>query len=198
MEKSIKLLNSAILLLVPLLLVGSSIVATSSQLQLVSAQTSQGTNSFSAAGYTGQILTLPPSITQVPVSQNESSVGPSIGSVIGGNWSFTVSDGNLQNFTWNAVAYSLAGKPNGTASITGFTYAKPLGSSSDSIALDGNSTSFAGTANLEINGETAFENVPVALYLLNGNIVSLTLSQQATNGQFSVPLYGIVTSLTQQ
>ncbi|KAA2283496.1 hypothetical protein [Candidatus Nitrosocosmicus sp. SS] len=198
MEKSIKLLNSAILLLVPLLLVGSSIVATSSQLQLVSAQTSQGTNSFSAAGYTGQILTLPPSITQVPVSQNESSVGPSIGSVIGGNWSFTVSDGNLQNFTWNAVAYSLAGKPNGTASITGFTDAKPLGSSSDSIALDGNSTSFAGTANLEINGETAFENVPVALYLLNGNIVSLTLSQQATNGQFSVPLYGIVTSLTQQ
>ena len=198
MEKSIKLLNSAILLLVPLLLVGSSIVATSSQLQLVSAQTSQGTNSFSAAGYTGQILTLPPSITQVPVSQNESSVGPSIGSVIGGNWSFTVSDGNLQNFTWNAVAYSLAGKPNGTASITGFTDAKPLGSSSDSIALGGNSTSFAGTANLEINGETAFENVPVALYLLNGNIVSLTLSQQATNGQFSVPLYGIVTSLTQQ
>jgi hypothetical protein len=51
---------------------------------------------------------------------------------------------------------------------------------------------------LEINGEIAFEDVPVALYLLNGNFVSLTISQVETNGQFSVPLYGIVTSLTQQ
>ena len=104
----------------------------------------------------------------------------------------------MQNLNWNAVADLLTKEPNVIDSLTGFTGAKLIGSSSsNSIALDGNSTSFGDTANPKINGETAFENVPVVLYQLNSNIVSLTLSRQETNRQCVIPLYSIVTSLTQ-
>jgi hypothetical protein len=94
----------------------------------------------------------------------------------------------LQNLNWNAVANLLTKEPNGIDSLTEFTGAKPLGaSSSNSIALDGNSTSF---------GDTAFKNVPVVLYQLNSNIISLTLSRQETNRQCVIPLYSIITSMT--
>jgi hypothetical protein len=188
----------SIVMLVPILFLGSFTIGNSNILQSISAQqtSEEGVNSFSATGYTGQILTLPPSITQVPASNNESSLGPTTGSVIGGNWSFTVSDGQLENFTWNANSYTLAGVVDGTFAINGIDDAGPLDTSSDSIQLDGNNTSFTGTADIEINNETAFNDVPVVLYLLNGNIVSLTISHEETEGIFNLPLYGIVTSLT--
>lgn len=177
---------------------GSYSIGNSSILQSVSAQSTEGVDTFSAAGYTGQLLTLPPSITQIDASQNESAIGPSIGSVIGGNWSFTVSEGELENFTWNASSYTLTGEVEETFAINGINDAAPLDtSSSDSIQLDGNNTAITGTVDAEINGETVFSDLPVVLYILNGNIASLTLSHQETEGLFTVPLYGIVTSLTQ-
>lgn len=56
--------------------------------------------------------------------------------------------------------------------------------------------SFTGTADIEINGETAFSDVPVTLCIFNGNIACLALSHEETEGIFTVPLYDIVTSLT--
>ena len=56
--------------------------------------------------------------------------------------------------------------------------------------------SFKGTADIEINGETAFSDVPVTLCIFNGNIASLALSHEETEGIFTVPLYDIVASLT--
>lgn len=188
----------AIALLIPILFVGSYSIGNSSILQSISAQSTEGIDTFSAAGYTGQLLTLPPSITQIEASQNESTIGPSFGSVIGGNWSFAVGQGELENFTWNATSYTLLGEVKGTFSINGISDSSPLDtSSSDSIQLDGNNTSFTGTADIEINNEVVFDDVPVVLYILNGNITSLTLSHQETEGLFTVPLYGIVTSLMQ-
>ncbi len=174
-----------------------SIGSSSNILQSALAQTSESTNSFSATAYTGQLLTLPPSITQVEASQNESAIGPSIGSVIGGNWSFSVNQGKLENFVWNATSYTLGGDVEGTFAINAINDASPLDNSgSDSIQLDGNNTSFTGTADIEINGENVFSDVPVTLYILNGNKASFTLSNQETEGLFNVPLYGIVTALT--
>ncbi|WP_458747388.1 hypothetical protein [Candidatus Nitrosocosmicus sp. T] len=166
-------------------------------LSVMAQTTEEAVDSFSATGYTGQLLTLPPTITQVEATQNESAIGPSIGSVIGGNWSFIVTDGQLQDFRWNATSYTLGGDVEGTFAINGINDAGPLDTSSgDSITLDGNSTTFTGTTDIEINGETIFSDVPVVLYILNGNIASLTLSHEETEGIFTVPLYGIVTSLT--
>lgn len=201
MNKSNIIRNQSIsvFLLIPILLIGTLAVGSSSSniLQNALAQSSESTDSFSATGYTGQLLTLPPSITQIDASQNESAIGPSIGSVIGGNWSFTVNQGQLENFTWNATSYTLGGDIEGTFAINGINDAGPLDTSSgDSITLDGNSTTFTGTTDIVINGETVFSDVPVVLYILNGNIASLTLSHEETEGIFTVPLYGIVTSLT--
>jgi hypothetical protein len=162
-------------------------------LSVIAQTTEEDVNSFSATGYTGQLLTLPPTITQVEATQNESAIG----SVIGGNWSFIVTDGQLQDFRWNATSYTLGEDVEGTFAINGINDADPLDTSSDdSITLDGNSTKFTGTTDIEISGETVFSDVPVVLYILNGNIVSLTLSHEETEGILTVPLYGIVTSLT--
>ncbi|WP_148686276.1 hypothetical protein [Candidatus Nitrosocosmicus hydrocola] len=118
--------------------------------------------------------------------------------MIGGNWSFTVSNGQLQDFSWNATYYTLGGEVEGIFSIDEISDAGPLDTtSSDLIQLDGNNTAFTGSSDIVINGETVFSDVPVVLYILNGNIASLTLSHQETEEIFTVPLYGIVASLTQ-
>ena len=53
---------------------------------------------FSAKGYTGQTIILP-ALMLTPNQQM-----PLVGSVVGGNWSFSVSNGKLQDFKWNAQA----------------------------------------------------------------------------------------------
>lgn len=177
-------------------------------------QPSEAVDTFSASGYTGQNVVLPPSIPQVPTSENMSRAP--VGSVIGGNWSFSVNEGQLEDFSWEATAYTLTGEVNGTFSIESikdnataidtFTVDEAnnltavVGSSIDSdesraIQLIGNYSSIESTANIIIDNEPVWRDVPIALYLLNGNIVSLTVSPNQTNNSFPVPLYGIVTSL---
>ncbi|NOJ32048.1 MAG: hypothetical protein DA329_07925 [Candidatus Nitrosocosmicus sp.] len=80
--------------MIPILLTSKFTIGSNNNIfQYALAQGSEAADSFSVTGYTGQILTLPPSITQVEATQNESSLGPSVGSVIGGNWIFTVGGG---------------------------------------------------------------------------------------------------------
>ena len=154
--------------------------------------TSIGT--FSAKGYTGQIFVLP-NLILTPNQQR-----PPVGSVVGGNWSFAVNDGQVQKFQWIAQAYALTGKVNGTMSINGmkntsnFDIAHP--SSSDPIKLAGNSTAFKGNVNIDINGKTAWMDIPAIVTLSNGKLISLAISDEKTNGAFTVPLFGVVTSLT--
>lgn len=184
-------------LLIPILFLGSYELAYTNFSQNALAQNFESVDTFSSEGYTGQLVTLPPSISQIEASQNESAIGPSIGSVIGGNWSFIIEDGQLQDFLWNATSYSLVGEKEGTFSVNDIEDATPLDSSdSESIQLVGNATSFTGNTDVVINGETVFSDVPAVVYLLNGNIASLTLSHEETEGIFTIPLYGIVTSLT--
>lgn len=161
-----------------------------------------------------RMLYFPPSIPQVPTSDNMSRAP--IGSVIGGNWSFSVNEGQLEDFKWEAIAYTLTGEVNGTFAVESvkgnataigtFTVDETnnltaaVGSSTDNdesraIQLIGNYTSIESTANIIIDGEPVWTDVPIALYLLNGNIVSMTVSPNQTNNSFPVPLYGIVTSL---
>jgi hypothetical protein len=176
-------------------------------------QPSEAVSTFSASGYTGQNVVLPPGIPQVPTS-GDITRAP-IGSVIGGNWSFSVNEGQLEDFNWKATAYTLTGEVNGTLAVeevkdnaTGigiFTMDRAnnltaVGSSAENdesraIQLIGNQTSIESTANILVDNKPVWTDVPIALYLLNGNIVSLTISPNQTNNSFPVPLYGIVTSL---
>ncbi|HEY6535421.1 MAG TPA: hypothetical protein VIY08_06435, partial [Candidatus Nitrosocosmicus sp.] len=154
--------------------------------------TSVGT--FSAKGYTGQTFVLPNLI----LTPNQ--VKPPVGTILGGNWSFAVNDGQIKQFHWFGHAYTLVGKINGTLFINGisnasnFNIAQP--SSSDPIKLIGNSTSFKGNVNININNKTAWKDIPAIVKISNGKLMSLQISDEATEGAFTVPLFGVVTSLT--
>lgn len=169
------------------------LIGTNNILQPAQAQIPGGT--FNAKGYTGQIIVLPPSMTQLPNPSHPAA--PPVGSIIGGNWSVDVSNGQVKNFTWDVKHYTLSGKVNGTFQIVKLTNTtgavQPR--SSPTIVLEGNHTQFSGNADIVINGKPAFTNVPIVFYLLNGKLVNLTISSAKTNNFFPLPLFGIVTSL---
>jgi len=94
---------------------------------------------------------------------------------------------------------SLNGKVNGTSSFTGVTNATgavPPVSTNNIIQLaKNNSTIFKASADVNINGKTAFHNVPIVFTLLKGRLVNLSVDPAKTEGLFSTPLFAIVTSL---
>ena len=174
-----------------------SIVSISSNFNGSQSAIAQNTNTvgkFSASGYTGQIFVLP-NLILTPNQQK-----PPIGSIVGGNWSFAVNGGQVKQFQWIGQAYTLTGKVNETMSINGitnasnFNIAQPL--SSSPIKLVGNSTAFKGNVNININGKTVWMDIPVIVKLSNGKLLSLAISDEKTKGAFTIPLFGVVTSLT--
>ena len=191
-NKSKSLLISAIA--IPLVFVAQVSTSSISFLQTAHAQIPGGT--FNAKGYTGQIIVLPPSMTQLPNLTHPAA--PPVGSIIGGNWSVDVSNGQMNSFTWDVVHYTLSGKANGTFQIVKLTNTTGAVQphSSPTIVLKGNHTQFSGNADIVINGKPAFSNVPIVFYLLNGKLVNLTISAAKTDNFFPLPLFGIVTSLT--
>lgn len=106
--------------------------------------------------------------------------------------------GELENFKWDATRYNLNGKVNSTLSITSLTNTTGALTPSPTakILLKGNSTTFKGNANINIDNKPVFTDVPLVLYLSNGKLVSLIITPAKTNGAFPLPFYGIVTSLT--
>jgi hypothetical protein len=156
---------------------------------------------FSASGYTGQSFILPPSITQIPPPGpiSQFNLLPPVGSIITGNWSIAVNGGKLQDFKWNVESLTLNGKVNGTASIAVSSNATGVVESSTNNAIllsESNNTAFKANADININDRTAFYDVPIVFYLLNGKLVNLSVDTVKTGGLFSTPLFGITTSLT--
>src|SRR5690242_5343725 len=68
--------------------------------QIVAAQNADATSfkTFSAGGYTGQTFVLPSGVSFTPPSSiSQFNLLPPAGSIIAGNWSFTVNGGKLQD-----------------------------------------------------------------------------------------------------
>ncbi len=135
-------------------------------------------------------------MTQLPNPSHP--IHPAVGSIIAGNWSLGVSNGQVQNFKWDANAITLGGKANGSLSITKLTNTTGgiTTPSAPTIKLEGNNTQFKGNADIAINGKPVYTDVPIVFYLLNGKLVNLTIASAKTNNAFPLPLFGIVTSLT--
>lgn len=170
--------------------------------QIAAAQSSNANSigTFSASGYTGQTFVLPPNITQTPPSLiSQFNILPSAGSIIAGNWSFAVNGGKLQDFKWNVDHLTLNGKVNSTFSITGISNSTGAVSSittNKNIQLSkSNSTIFKANADINFNGRPVFYDVPIVLTLLNGKLLNLSIDPAKTGGLFTIPLFGIVTSL---
>jgi hypothetical protein len=170
--------------------------------QIVAAQNADATNfkTFSAGGYTGQTFVLPSGVSFTPPSSiSQFNLLPPAGSIIAGNWSFTVNGGKLQDFQWDVQHLTLNGKVNGTFSITGVSNSTgevpPLSATKDIQLSKSNSTIFKANADINFNDKTAFNDVPIVLSLLNGKLINLSIDPTKTEGLFTTPLFGIVTSL---
>ncbi|MBV9178185.1 MAG: hypothetical protein JO297_14235 [Nitrososphaeraceae archaeon] len=122
------------------------------------------------------------------------------GSIIGGNWSFDVSGGNLQNFKININMLGLDGKVEMAHTINGLknpTSVITTPSASNRIFLINDNTSFKGTADITANGKPNWTDVPVVVSLINGKLLNVSINQEKTNNHFTgIPIFGIVNSLT--
>ncbi len=180
---------------IPLVFVAVASTSSNSFLQTAHAQLPGGT--FTAKGYTGQIIVLPANSFTPPTPSQP--VAPPVGSIIGGNWSVDVSNGQVSNFKWDVNHYTLSGKVNGTLSIAKLTNTTGALTphSSPTIKLNGNYTAFKGNADININGKPSLTNAPIVFNLLNGKLVNLTIGpgKGQTSSPFPLPLFGIVTSL---
>ncbi|MGH9952354.1 MAG: hypothetical protein ACRD5J_12050 [Nitrososphaeraceae archaeon] len=62
-----------------------------------------------------------------------------------------------------------------------------------------NYTSFLGNASVTTGGEIRYQNVPIAVYLLNENILNITPDPIKTEHHFKgLPIYGTVYSITDE
>ena len=97
-------------------------------------------------------------------------------------------------------SYTLNGKINGTFSVDGMTNASSFNieqpSTSGPIKLVGNSTVFKGNVNINTNGKQVRTDIPSIVRLSNGKLIAFQISDEATKGAFTIPLFGVVTSLT--
>ena len=170
--------------------------------QTTAAQKTNSSNeTFSAEGYTGQTFFLPSGIPFTPPkSISQFNVLPPVGSIIVGNWSFAINGGNLTDFYWNVQHLTLNGKINGTFSIIGVSNStgevQPVTTMKDIQLSKSNSTIFKANADLNFNNKTAFKGVPIVLSLLNGKLINLSIDSAKTDGVFTTPLFGIITTLT--
>jgi hypothetical protein len=180
--------------MIPLLFAASMSVLNSSVLQSASGQGINNIGTFSAKGYSGQIIVLPPTYSQI---QSNHIASPAVGSIISGNWSFAVKDGQVQQFKWDSQAITLSGKVNGSLSINGISHTSNINTSPplSIVKLVGNHTSFKGDVNISTNGKTTWTSVPVVVSLLNGKLINLSISPTKTDDFFTIPLFGVVTSL---
>ena len=64
------------------------------------------------------------------------------------------------------------------------------------LTNDGNFTGFMGTSNISTNSEIKWKDVPITVYLLNGNIINIMVNPIKTDFHFkALPIYGTITSI---
>jgi hypothetical protein len=162
----------------------------------VIAQTTGGVNTFSAKGYMGNLVLPPEAMQSLNASQDTN-----LNFVIGGDWSFDVSNGQLQDFKVELNRHSLLGHEVETHVVDGLTDVTPVTNTtgSDEIVLVGNNTQFKGHADIKtVETGKVWEDVPIVAYLINGHILNISIDAAKTEGHFlNLPLMGVVTSLTE-
>ena len=161
----------------------------------VMAQSTDGVNTFSAKGNMGNLVLPPEAMQSLNASQDTN-----LNFVTGGDWSFDVSNGQLQDFKVELNRHSLGGHEVETHVIDGLTDAAPLtNTTGNEIVLVGNNTQFKGLADIQTT-ETGkvWEDVPIVAYLINGHILNISFDVAKSEGHFlNLPLFGVVTSLTE-
>jgi len=165
--------------------------------QIASAQSAESTDTFQAKGYMGNLVLAPETLQSLNQSQDTN-----LNFINGGNWSFDVSNGKLQNFNVELTRHSLGGHEAETHIIDGLDNATALSATDgdNQIVLTGNNTQFKGLADIQtVESNNVWKDVPLTVFLINGHILNLGFDVAKTEGHFvNLPLFGVVTSLTEQ
>jgi hypothetical protein len=169
---------------------------------LAFAQTQGGTNPTNATNIDtfrakGQISSLASDTLAGRPSSNTSDIW-----VLGGDWEFGVSKGNLTNLAVDISMSKIDGKGAHHHTIESLRNATGavLPGHGEQIALtDGNHTDFKGVADITTNGKVKWKDVPIVVHLMNGNVINFNIEATKTDDHFKgLPVFGTVESIIGQ
>ncbi len=120
--------------------------------------------------------------------------------VLGGDWNLAVTNGNLSNFNTEIIMTKFDGSGRHTHYIGNLQNATgevlPITNKTITLTNGGNFTNFMGTSDISTNGEIKWKDVPITVYLLNGNIINIMVDPIKTDYHFkALPIYGTITSI---
>jgi hypothetical protein len=119
-----------------------------------------------------------------------------------GTWNIDVVDGKVKNLLANFTEVTTTGINPHTHTITNYKPANSNNNNSKQVVLtDNNDLKIYGYVDVLRNGQPVknWINIPVKIFMSNGNIVSIDVDPIKTNYHFGgMPVFGIVTSLTDQ
>ena len=145
----------------------------------------------------GQISSLASDIMAGRPSANSSQMW-----VLGGNWEFGVQKGNLTNLAIDITMSQIDGTGAHRHTIESLKNAtgEVIPGRSKLVELtNGNYTDFKGIANITTNGKVKWQDVPIAIHLVNGNIVNFNIDASKTEDHFKgLPVFGTVQSIIDQ
>jgi hypothetical protein len=122
--------------------------------------------------------------------------------VLGGDWEFGVSKGNLSNLAVDISMSKIDGKEahhHTIESLRNATGAILPGHSQQIALIGGNHTDFKGIADITTNGEIKWRDVPIVVHLMNGNVVNFNIGPTKTDDHFKgLPVFGTVESIIDQ
>jgi len=135
---------------------------------------------------------------------SDTSLGTHTGDlwILGGNWSFSVENGNLSNFDADIVMTRQDGSGRHIHSIdtlTDATGAIPPLTESNIVLRSENYTAFMGNANITTGEQVRYQDVPLVIHLNNGNALNLNVDPVKTDHHFKgLPVLGTVFSITDE
>ena len=126
--------------------------------------------------------------------------------ILNGNWSLSVSDGNVRDFNADFIMVTADGNQLHTHSINNLTNVTaeaspkseetlppiPIALSSDKDIV------FSGIADIFTNSTAEWKDVPITISIFNGNVVSILPDPGKVIHFNALPIYGTVSSITDQ
>lgn len=111
-----------------------------------------------------------------------------------GNWNLVAENGGPKSFLTQMVWTSADGTTSHTHELQNF---EPSGNSTDIVMAPNDTVILEGEVDVGTNGAVSWENVPVSIYLGNGQTIAVSLDDQATNSHFGgQTVFGLVTAAT--
>lgn len=189
-----------------------SLIATDEKIlqhELVTAQLTTNSSASASNGTTGPISSFDAdgtisSLAADTLIGSNTTLGTHTGDLwlLGGNWSFAVDNGNLSDFNADIVMTRHDGSGRHMHSIgmiTNATGAIPPITDSTIALANKNYTSFMGNANITTGDEIKYRDVPLVIYLNNGNALNINPDPIKTEHHFKgLPIFGTVSSITDE